>query len=29
MLDKFGHVRLIDFGLTKTGLDYDGPETTK
>ena len=24
MLDKFGHVRLIDFGLSKTGLGYDG-----
>jgi len=29
MLDKFGHVRLIDFGLSKTSLDYEGLETTR
>jgi serine/threonine protein kinase len=29
MLDSAGHIRLIDFGLTKVGLDYDGLETTR
>jgi protein-serine/threonine kinase len=29
MLDASGHVRLIDFGLSKVGLDYEGVETTR
>jgi len=29
MLDKCGHARLIDFGLAKVGLDYEGLETTR